>query len=51
MHILISERNINEIILKDNPVPANVKEPQVLENYIKELLTENKWTLTSDNGE
>ena len=47
MHIHIPDKNIKENILKDNPVPANVKEPQVLDNYIKELLTENKRTLTS----
>lgn len=28
--------------LKDNPVPNNVKESKVLDNYIKELLIENK---------
>ena len=47
MHIHIPDKDIKEKILKDNPVPANVKEPQVLDNYIKELLTENKRTLAS----
>ena len=47
MHIHIPDRAIKEKILQDNPVPANVKEPQVLGNYIKELLTENKRTLSS----
>ena len=47
MHIHIPDKKIKEKILKDNPVPGNVKEPQVLHNYIKELLAENKRTLTS----
>ena len=47
MHIHIPDKDIKKKILKDNPVPANVKEHQVLDNYIKELLTENKPTLTS----
>ena len=47
MHIHIPDKDIKEKILKDNPVPANVKEPKVLDNYIKELLTENKRTLAS----
>ena len=47
IHIHIPDKDIKENILKDNPVPANVKEPQVLDNYIKKLLTENKRTLTS----
>ena len=47
MYIHIPDRDIKEKILKDNPVPANIKEPQVFDNYIKEPLTENKQTLTS----
>ena len=47
MHVHIPDKDIKEKILKENPVPANVKEPQVLDNYIKELLTKNKRTLTS----
>ena len=47
INICIPDKDIKEKILKENPVPANVKESQVLYNYIKELLTENKRTLTS----
>ena len=47
MHIQISDKDMKENISKDNSVPANVKELQVLQNYIKEILTENKRILTS----
>ena len=47
MHIQILDKDMKENISKDNSVPANVKELQVLQNYIKEILTENKWILTS----
>ena len=46
MHIQISDKDMKENISKDNSVPANVKELQVLQNYIKEILTENKRILT-----
>ena len=46
-HIQISDKDMKEKISKDISVPANVKEPQVLQNYIKEILTENKRILTS----
>ena len=46
MHIQISDKDMKEKISKDISVPANVKEPQVLQNYIKEILTENKRILT-----
>ena len=42
--IHIPDKDIKENILKDNLVPANVKKPQVVDNYIKEYLTENKCT-------
>ena len=47
MHIQILDKDMKENISKDNSVPANVKELQVLQNYIKEILTENKRILTS----
>ena len=47
MHVQISDKDMKENISKDNSVPANVKELQVLQNYIKEILTENKRILTS----
>ena len=47
MHIHIPDKYIRKKIPKYNPVHANVKEPQILDNYIKELLIENKKTLTS----
>ena len=42
--IHIPDKDIKENILNDNLVPANVKKPQVVDNYIKEYLTENKCT-------
>ena len=42
--IHIPDKDIKENILKDNLVPANVKKPQFVDNYIKEYLTENKCT-------
>ena len=47
-HIQISDKDMKEKISKDISVPANVKEPQVLQNYIKEILTENKRILETD---
>ena len=40
MHIHILSKDIKEKILKGNPVPANVKQPQVLESYTKYLSIE-----------
>ena len=37
MHIHIPNKDIKEKILKGNPVPANVKEPQVFDSYTKYL--------------
>ena len=34
INICIPDKDIKEKILKENPVPANVKESQVLDNYI-----------------
>ena len=35
MGVHISEKDIKDKILSLNPVPSNIKEPQVLDNYIK----------------
>ena len=42
MSIHVSEKDIREKILQNNPVPRNVKICQRLDEYIKELLLENK---------
>ena len=47
MHLHIPEKEIREKILHENPIPSNVRQPQVLDNYIRELLVEHKRTLTS----
>ena len=44
-HLRYKRKKFKE--LKDNPVRANVRKAQVLDNYIKELLTENKLALKS----
>ena len=36
----ISDKEIKDKILDDNPIPSNVKETQALDTYIKELLIE-----------
>ena len=38
----ISEKDAREKILTTNPIPHNVKETQKLDEYIKELLSNNK---------
>ena len=38
----VSEKDINEKILATNPIPYNVKGIQKLDEYIKELLSNNK---------
>ena len=38
INIHIPVKDIREKVLKDNSVPKNVKEPHVLDNYIRELL-------------
>ena len=47
----ISDKEIKDKILDDNPIPSNVKETQALDTYIKELMIENKknYTLTQEN--
>ena len=42
----VSEKDIRERILQNNPVPRNVKVCQRLDEYIKELLLENKKSST-----
>ena len=42
MSIHVPEKDIREKILQNNPVPRNVKVCQRLDEYIKELLLENK---------
>ena len=42
----ISERHIDDKILSSHPIPNNVKEMQKLDENIKELLSENKKSLT-----
>ena len=46
MHLHIPEKEIREI-LHENPIPSNVRQLQVLDNYIRELLVEQKRTQTS----
>ena len=43
---VVSEKDIRERILQNNPVPRNVKVCQRLDEYIKELLLENKKSST-----
>ena len=33
-------------ILENNPIPCNIKKTPILENYIKELLVENRKKIT-----
>ena len=42
----IPEKEIIEKFLSNYPVPNNIKSPQVLDNYIKELLNDNKKVVT-----
>ena len=46
MSIHVSEKDIRERTLQNNPVPRNVKVYQRLDEYIKELLLENKKSST-----
>ena len=46
----ISEKDIREKILTTNPIPHNVKGTQKLDEYIKELLSDNKKLLTLIQG-
>ena len=46
MSIHVPEKDIREKILQNNPVPRNVKVCQRLDEYIKELLLENKESST-----
>ena len=42
MSTRISQKHIHEKILSPNPIPHNVKRIQTLDEYIKELLSDNK---------
>ena len=42
----ISERHIDDKVLSSHPIPNNVKGMQKLDENIKELLSENKKSLT-----
>ena len=42
MSIHVSNKDIKEKILLSNPLPDNIKISQLLDEYIKELLVENK---------
>ena len=42
MSTRISQKHIHEKILSPNPIPRNVKRIQTLDEYIKELLSDNK---------
>ena len=46
MSIHVPENDIREKILPKNPIPRNVKACQRLDEYIKELLLENKESST-----
>ena len=46
MSIHVQEKDVREKILQNNPVPQNVKVCQRLDEYIKELLLENKRSST-----
>ena len=42
MSTRVSQKDIREKILSPNPIPRNVKRTQTLDEYIKELLSDNK---------
>ena len=42
MSIHVSEKDINDKILSQNPVPRNIKSSQKLEEYRKDLLLESQ---------
>ena len=47
----VADKEIKEQVLVDNPIPSNIKRTPVLDNYIKELLLENKRSLTLNHEE
>lgn len=47
IHIHIPEKDMRKKNSQDNLVPANVKETQIFNNYIKELSIGNKKTPTT----
>ena len=42
MSIHVSEKDINDKILSQNPVPRNIKSSQKLDDYRKDLLLESQ---------
>jgi len=44
--VKVPEKDVKDKILSTNPVPTNIKNASDLDSYIKELLVENRKTLT-----
>ena len=47
----VTDQEVKEKILMENSIPSNIKGTTILDNYIIELLLENKRTLTSNHEE
>ena len=47
----VTEKEVKKKILMENPVSSNIKETPTFDNYIKELLLENKKELTLNHEE
>ena len=51
MNYDVTDKEVKEKILTENPVPSNTKGTPISESYIKVLLFENKKTLTLNHEE